>query len=483
MYNKGHQGIFKHIDFLLFDLICLQFGFLLAYFTRHGIENPYEIDEYLNMSVFLSIMDIMIIVFYGSLKNVLKRGYFREFTYTLKHTAILFFSGITYLFLIKNAGQFSRMVLILTSIFYFFLTYCVRVLWKRLLRRHLHLGGSRALLVVSDEATIAEALENLKNHNYEHYMISGIVITDKKMTGQSIDGIPVVADKETVFSYASKNWVDGIFLNFLPTDPEINEYDQRFQDMGIVTHVKLLLHVDLTGATRMAESMGNYTVLTSSINAITPRQFFLKKLMDICGGLIGCILTCILTLIIGPIIFIKSPGPIFFSQIRVGKNGKKFRIYKFRSMYLDAEERKAELMNQNQNSDGFMFKMEFDPRIIGCERKADGTVKKGIGNFIRDFSLDEFPQFFNVLKGDMSMVGTRPPTVDEWERYDEHHRKRLATKPGLTGMWQVSGRSSITDFEEVVRLDTKYIQEWSIGLDIKIIFKTIIAVFLRKGAM
>ena len=113
---------------------------------------------------------------------------------------------------------------------------------------------------------------------------------------------------------------------------------------------------------------------------------------------------------------------------------------------MDAEERKAELMKENRVQDGMMFKLDFDPRIIGSKKLPDGTIKKGVGNFIRDWSLDEFPQFLNVLKGDMSLVGTRPPTVDEWDKYELHHRARLATKPGLTGMWQVSGRSNITDF-------------------------------------
>ena len=144
-----------------------------------------------------------------------------------------------------------------------------------------------------------------------------------------------------------------------------------------------------------------------------------------------------------------------------------------------SEERKKELMKQNRVSDGLMFKMENDPRVIGSE-KGPG---KGIGNFIRKTSLDEFPQFFNVLKGDMSLIGTRPPTVDEWEKYELHHRARLAIKPGLTGMWQVSGRSEITDFEEVVKLDTKYISEWSFMLDIKILFKTVLIVLGQKGSM
>lgn len=223
--------------------------------------------------------------------------------------------------------------------------------------------------------------------------------------------------------------------------------------------------------------------MTISINYVSVRQVFLKRLLDILGGLVGCLITGILFLILGPIIYKQSPGPIFFTQTRVGKNGKKFKMYKFRSMYMDAEERKKELMAQNRVKDGMMFKLDWDPRIIGSRYLPDGTVKKGVGNFIRDWSLDEFPQFINVLLGDMSLVGTRPPTVDEWEKYDLHHRTRLAMKPGITGMWQVSGRSNITDFEEVVKLDKQYITEWDLDLDIKILLKTVGVVFKREGSM
>lgn len=206
----------------------------------------------------------------------------------------------------------------------------------------------------------------------------------------------------------------------------------------------------------------------------------LKHLMDIVGGLVGCISTGIICIFVRSAIYIASPGPIFFAQERVGK---KFKMYKFRSMYMDAEERKKELMAQNRVKDGFMFKLDWDPRIIGTKKLPDGTIKKGVGNYIRDWSLDEFPQFFNVLKGDMSLVGTRPPTVDEWDKYDLHHRARLAMRPGVTGMWQVSGRSNITDFEDVVKLDTKYIREWSMGLDLRILIKTVLVVFKKEGSM
>ena len=125
-------------------------------------------------------------------------------------------------------------------------------------------------------------------------------------------------------------------------------------------------------------------------------------------------------------------------------------------MYKDADKHKADLQPKDTDSDGLIFKMQADPRIIGCRKNEDGTIKKGFGNFLRDSSLDEFPQFINVLLGQMSMVGTRPPTVDEWENYDLHHRARLSVRPGITGLWQVSGRSNIKDFERIVELDTEY---------------------------
>ena len=204
--------------------------------------------------------------------------------------------------------------------------------------------------------------------------------------------------------------------------------------------------------------------------------------MDVLGGIIGCLFTFIITLFIGPLIYIKDPGPIFYTSQRVGKNGKVFKMYKFRSMYQDADQRKAELMSHNKMGDGMMFKMDDDPRIIGSEKKDKNGKPKGIGNFIRKTSLDEFPQFFNVLKGDMSLVGTRPPTLDEWEKYTPHHRKRMAIRPGITGMWQANGRSDITDFEEVVRLDTEYIDHWTNTMDVLILLKTIVGVIKHKGA-
>ena len=312
------------------------------------------------------------------------------------------------------------------------------------------------LVVASDEAEIT--IKRMMSGAVQDFVITRIAFMDKGFKGDTFNGIPVIGDIDTVHDYLCREWVDEVFVKITDKQPYPRKLIDEIVTMGLTVHLSLgSVEQSLTGK-KIVEKIGNYTVVTSSINTTTPKEMIYKRVMDIAGGIVGCLITLLLIITIGPMIYIKSPGPIFFSQVRIGKNGKRFKIYKFRSMYMDAEARKAELMSQNK-MDGFMFKMDYDPRIIGSEKKDKNGNPKGIGNFIRKTSLDEFPQFWNVLKGDMSLVGTRPPTVDEWEKYELHHRSRMSTKPGITGMWQVSGRSDITDFEEVVRLDTEYIQK------------------------
>ena len=314
-------------------------------------------------------------------------------------------------------------------------------------------------------------------------MADGTVLTYADWLGKKICGVPVVANAEELPMYVCQEWIDEVLVVISEQLPYPEEVIDKLTETGVTVHLNLAKITNKTGKRQFVEKVGEYTVLTTSLNYASAGQLLLKRLMDIFGGLVGCIATGIICLFVGPAIYIASPGPIFFSQERVGKNGKKFKMYKFRSMYMDAEERKAELMKENKLGDGKMFKMDFDPRVIGNKGLSDGTHKTGVGDFIRRTSLDEFPQFFNVLKGDMSIVGTRPPLISETNLYEPHHKARLAIKPGITGMWQVSGRSDITDFEEVVRLDKEYIENWNIGLDIKILFKTVMVVVKKDGSM
>lgn len=277
------------------------------------------------------------------------------------------------------------------------------------------------------------------------------------------NNVPLLGSISEMIDYATKNWVDSATISIRDRNV-IKGLKDTFEEMGVITHI-VVAKIDQEDS-EYYHKLENYIVSSNAYRSIPTGQLIIKRFIDIVGSLVGCLVILILTIIVGPIIFFNDPGPIFYSQDRVGKNGKTFKIYKFRSMYKDADQRKAELMAQNKMSDDLMFKMDDDPRIIGSEKKDKNGNLIGIGNFIRKTSIDEFPQFFNVLKGDMSLVGSRPPTVDEWQKYSPHQRKRISVRPGLTGMWQVSGRSEITDFEEVVRLDSEYIDSWTNGMDV-----------------
>jgi lipopolysaccharide/colanic/teichoic acid biosynthesis glycosyltransferase len=193
----------------------------------------------------------------------------------------------------------------------------------------------------------------------------------------------------------------------------------------------------------------------------------IKRLIDILGAIVGLAITALITIPIAIAMQLDDPGPVFYSQIRCGLNGKPFRIWKFRSMVVDADKKQHLVTNQAR---GFIFKNDNDPRITG------------IGRLLRSTSLDEFPQFWNVLKGDMSLVGTRPPTLEEVKNYQQHHWQRLQVKPGLTGQWQAHGRSRVTDFEDIVCMDIEYQQKWSPAYDLQLIFRTIQVVIARDGA-
>ena len=422
-----------------------------------------------------------------------------------------------YLFSSQSGDFYSRMTVYLTAIFHFLIGYMLRVAWKPVARRlSRSKNSSRNMVLVTDESRAATIIKKAKEAGDSAY--SALVLTDRNAVGEEIEGVRVVADLDTAADYICREWVDEVFI--YPTqltentlhatesagvdsfiDDRFETFTRRDYNTGEITEAEcsgidlfieqcrqmaITMHIRLpiagVGDSGFIERVGGYRVLTTAYNYASPMQLAMKRFIDILGSLVGILITFIVMLIVGPMIKKESPGPLLFKQTRIGRNGKKFTCYKIRSMYMDAEERKKELMAQNRVQDGMMFKMDFDPRIIG-NKIVDGKQVTGIGEFIRSHSLDEFPQFFNVLLGQMSLVDTRPPTVDEWEKYKYHHRARLAVKPGITGLWQVSGRSRITDFEEVVKLDTEYIQNWSIGLDIRILLKTVKVVLKKDGAM
>lgn len=478
MYQKKAPSWMKHWDFEVIDILCMEFSFVIACLLRHIKMLDYlNTTTYLKMGVHLLLISIIVVFFLQSYKDILSRNKWQECTATFRHVTIVQMIFLLYEYLIKEAEILSRAVFLMTWIFSLLMCYFARVLWKKYIRnRIVSERPQNQILLITSIDNAERCLDDLYQKEYREFDVTCIALMKSQECISSIKGIPVLNGENAFMEYIRQEVVDEVIIDCFDSNSNMSELVDMFLGMGVTVHITMSFLPEHM-PNKMVGRLGDVHVVTTSVKVASPWEIACKRLMDILGGIIGLFFTGIAYIFVAPVIMISSPGPIFFKQKRVGKNGRLFDIYKFRSMYMDAEERKKELMEYNEMQ-GLMFKMENDPRIIGSE-KGPG---KGIGNFIRKTSIDELPQFWNILKGEMSLVGTRPPTVNEYEQYELHHKIRLSTKPGLTGLWQVSGRSDITDFEEIVKLDAEYIENWSIKYDIKIILKTIKVVLQRSGS-
>jgi len=482
----------KHFDFIISDFLILEFSYFLGVLWYHyAFGKALVFGEKFNQQCIL-LFFCLVVTFTVSkpYKNILKRDKWAEIAAVFRHAFIMGMIGILLMYMLKDTTSTSRLTFAVTWAFYFLIETAFRLVWKRVIRNYIihHPASRRQDIVLTSRDRSGMIENNLGLYILRNYDIVGVFFVDYdsvKDKNAQLKQSSVIGGVEQMVDFATHNWVDEVILD-LPNNRSLAiKMEDTFSAMGITTHHTVALldnfNNSSSGKSTFVEKLGNYIVVTHETREIPEYQIVFKRLLDLVGGLIGSLFACIIILIIGPMIKRQSPGPIIFSQERVGKNGKPFKMYKIRSMYIDAEEKKQDLLSQNK-MDGMMFKMDDDPRIIGSEKKDKNGNPSGIGNFIRRTSLDEFPQFFNVLKGDMSIVGTRPPTMDEWNQYSPQHRIRLSIKPGITGLWQISGRSKITDFDQVVALDTEYIDSWTVGLDLKIIGKTITKVLKRDGA-
>jgi exopolysaccharide biosynthesis polyprenyl glycosylphosphotransferase len=243
----------------------------------------------------------------------------------------------------------------------------------------------------------------------------------------------------------------------------------KLQHAGITLNI---LPLDLQPVFREVELsyMQNVPCFKFSVPSIEGFSFLLKRGADFLGAAVFLVLFSPIYLCLSIIIFLDNPGPIFYRQLRIGLHNKPFKVWKFRTMVTNADQLQQSLEAQNENRDGILFKMKFDPRITR------------IGRVFRRYSLDELPQIFNVLLGEMSFIGPRPLPLRDVEKFSDHHHIRHVVLPGITGLWQISGRSDIQDFDHVLKLDTQYIEQWSIWLDLKILLKTIAVVLCKSGA-
>ena len=496
MYRKKSSGWSQHTDFMALDILCLELSLLFGGMMRVGWREMTASGEFWALAIGAFFIDLLVMVLMDAYHNVIRRDSYHELRSLLTQTMYVTVGFILYAFLRGRGGDLADSLVPMIPL-YVLMCFSMRVLWKEQLRQRLHLKNHTGMLVVAQQDRMHDVVTTLVNHNYNSYQFVGVAALEDetdtealekslahiKQGDKEIEALRVVATGGTLIHYLVNSWVDEVYLD-IPAGQAIPvELINEIMGMGITVHVAMNQMEQIEARHKNVEWICGQVTVTTSLGYVSQRDLFLKRLMDIAGGLVGSLLTLVLTLFIGPLIFIADPGPIFFSQVRIGENGRKFKMYKFRSMYKDAEKRKQEVAAAQGEGDHLMFKMEHDPRIIGQKQLPDGTWKKGIGGWIRDLSLDEFPQFFNVLKGDMSLVGTRPPTVDEWERYEPYHRARMSTKPGITGLWQISGRSKIRDFDQVVQLDREYIENWSLMQDIRILARTVWVVITREGSM
>lgn len=457
---------------LLIDILSVILSYALSLYIRFNIIH-YELypkQFHLMVGTYIVVLCLLYNMFLDANRNFFTRGYYQEFYYTVRYTLILVAGLVVILYLTQQSYEFSRSVYGIFGVLNIIITYIAHMFFKKIMWGYYRKSTvADKLLVIAREENAQEVIETLIKCREWYYDVTAVVIYDACKTGQTVCGIPVVASREDLYETVVRMTVDEVFI-CLPETPaaEIRDMVWKFEEMGLTCHY----NVDIfsrSNPNTYVQQIGGYSVISFALKTMDSRRLLIKRLMDIIGSLIGLMITAIITPFVALAIKLDSSGPVFFSQTRIGKNGRRFKIWKFRSMYTDAEARKKELASQNEIK-GLMFKMEDDPRITR------------VGKFLRKTSIDETPQFLNILVGQMSLVGTRPPTEDEFEQYNSYYRRRMSITPGLTGMWQVSGRSNIQDFEEIVKLDLEYIDNWSLGLDIKILFKTVFTVLEGKGS-
>lgn len=465
------QKMIQNVSILFIEMLSICLSYIISLNLKHIINIFHGFsDYYFNILLFIILADILLYLIMDWNSAIFKRGYLIELIAVIKFNLCLILVLAFLLFITQNAQDFSRLVFIYFFFLNTFFTYIGHLILKSYLNTfYRKSSASNKCLVITTSNQIEGVLNKLTSNSEWAHQISSIVLMDVDRSGENYNGIPIVATEQNLYEIAPSLLMDEVFIH-LPdySNKQLEKIINTFEYGGIPIHVNVDFF-DILTAYKTTEEFAGFTVLSYATNIFDYRRMIIKRGIDIIGAIVGLLITIVFTPFVALAIFIESPGPIFFKQVRIGKNGREFNIYKFRSMYTDAEERKAALMQQNE-MDGLMFKMTDDPRITK------------VGKFIRKTSIDELPQFWNILIGQMSLIGTRPPTKDEFTQYNMYYRRRLSIKPGLTGMWQVSGRSDISDFDEVVQLDLQYIDNWSLTLDFKILIQTVFVVLFRKGS-
>lgn len=454
---------------MLLDALCIVSAGYFAYYSKYYLENGnWTLDGDLFMAVIILVVFINNYVMgrlhlYGETKAG-SRGLL--LFAVLKSVVVSFLCLATFIYLYKE-HEVSREFIGFFAIYSFGFLCIERLVVRIYFLCFAHRTfNARKILVVGNMAR-GKFVSGLlsKQLSWGHQVIGMLAVDEEEAIAPECLG-----KIEDLLEILQKYPVDEVvFAVHGGRAVDIGEYTQICKKMGIPSRILPALWEpgEMSISAERCQGVPFLVVAAENINST---GLMYKRILDCVGGLIGALILLIIYPAVSLAIKLESPGPVLFRQQRVGRNGRVFNIMKFRTMYQDAEAHKQELMSLNEMQ-GAMFKIQDDPRITR------------VGRWLRKTSLDEFPQFLNVLKGEMSLVGTRPPTLAEVKQYDLWHRRRISAKPGITGLWQISGRNKISDFDHVVELDCQYLNQWRFSDDLWILLKTIAVVCQRKGAV
>lgn len=467
---KERENIFNNL-LAIIDIFLTILAFISSYYIRKFLWS----EELAYSDSYITIVLLIVPTWFVALKvtnlSKLLRG--KAYSFLLYDYLKVIAIGMSILFLFVfsfKLDSISRIVLYLFGFIDFLFLFGSKFLIYALFKHYRKQGyNSRNLLVITDKES-EEVIDEIETNKDWGYKISIIVVNSEELRGKYISKYKSVylADDIDFHKLIEDNPIDEVIYAKKDIDmSNIREIVYSCEEIGVVFKLKSNFF-NMVATKAELDYMGSYPYL-KFVN--TPTGYLalkVKRLADIVSSLIFIVLFSPIFLAVAVAVKLTSKGPIVFTQKRVGLRGREFNLYKFRTMVENAEELKKELEAQNE-MDGPVFKIKKDPRITK------------IGSFLRKSSLDEFPQFFNVLRGDMSIVGPRPPLPKEVAKYERWQRRRLSMKPGITCIWQVSGRNEIS-FEEWMKLDLEYIDNWSLKLDFSLFIKTIKVVLLRKGA-
>jgi exopolysaccharide biosynthesis polyprenyl glycosylphosphotransferase len=343
-----------------------------------------------------------------------------------------------------------------------------RFIYRLLLYRRFERGlGTRNVLIVGTGPEAHALRHHVESIRHLGYTFKGFIDFPGSSARYAATSGDVVGTLDTLFQHARKQFVDEIFFATPCERGIMQSVLEQARAHGVDLRVVPDMYDGLAWNSPI-EYIGQFPTIPLHCGHVPEIALVMKRTLDIVLSLLALTILSPVLLVIAIVVKMDSPGPIFYSSERIGKKGRVFKCTKFRTMVRDAEKRRADVMHMNER-DGVLFKISNDPRITR------------IGRFLRKYSLDELPQFFNVLRGDMSIVGPRPPIASEVREYKLSHLRRLDVTPGITGLWQVQGRQD-PSFDSYISLDVTYIENWSIWLDLKIILRTIGVVFAGTGS-